>query len=200
MTAAQQMSRQRGISLMESLVAIVLMALGILGVLGSQLRTLADTQSGMRRAQALRLIDDLSERLKNQPDAMGQRQAYVLDWGAAPIVAKDCRIAAAAVEDFCDAAELRTYDLQRWLQGVREQLPHGDAALFLPSADSRQLGVMLAWHENERPGAALATAAPAARPGQARCPDGRQCHLQYLSLTQRCLPDRQSPSAWHCAE
>ena len=56
---------QRGISLIESLVAIVVMALGILGILGVQMRTLADTQSGVRRAQAIRLIEDLSERTQD---------------------------------------------------------------------------------------------------------------------------------------
>ena len=49
---------QRGISLIESLVAIVVMALGILGILGVQMRTLADTQTGVRRAHAIRLIED----------------------------------------------------------------------------------------------------------------------------------------------
>lgn len=52
--------RQRGISLIESLVAIVVMALGILGILGVQMRTLTDTSTTVRRAQAIRLIEDLS--------------------------------------------------------------------------------------------------------------------------------------------
>ena len=59
--------RQRGITLIESLVAIVIMALGILGILGVQMRTLADTQTGVRRAQAVRLIEDLSERIQVSP-------------------------------------------------------------------------------------------------------------------------------------
>ena len=61
--------RQRGFSLIESLVAVVVMALGILGILGVQMRTLADTQTGVRRAQAIRLIEDLSERIKLNPNA-----------------------------------------------------------------------------------------------------------------------------------
>ena len=71
---------QRGISLIESLVAIVVMALGILGILGVQMRTLADTQTGVRRAQAIRLIEDLSERVKSQPNGLGVMDAYVRDW------------------------------------------------------------------------------------------------------------------------
>ena len=49
-------SRQsiRGITLLESLVAILVIALGIFSVLGIQLRTLSDAQAGIRRSQALR--------------------------------------------------------------------------------------------------------------------------------------------------
>ena len=61
---------QRGITLIESLVAIVIAALGILGILGMQMRTLTDTQTSVRRAQAIRLIDDLSERIKVCPNSL----------------------------------------------------------------------------------------------------------------------------------
>lgn len=193
------LSTQGGISLVESMVAIVVMALGILGVLGVQLRTLADTQAGVRRAQALRLIEDLSERLKTHPNALGQAEAYVLPWASALPQTTDCQTSSREIEVLCDAAGLRAFDLHRWLQGVRAQLPHGDATLFLPQPSSRQLGVMLAWHENEKPGTAL----PRVSPGDDRlpeCPSGRQCHLQYLSLSQRCLPDREQPMLVHCAQ
>ncbi len=72
---------QRGISLIESMVAIVVMALGILGILGVQMRTLADTQTGVRRAQAIRLIEDLSERMKVNPNALGSLGNYTTGWG-----------------------------------------------------------------------------------------------------------------------
>ena len=48
--------RQHGISLIESLIALIVTALGILGVVGVQMRTLTDTSSTVRRAQAIRLI------------------------------------------------------------------------------------------------------------------------------------------------
>ena len=66
-------TRQRGITLLESLIAIVVAALGILGILGVQMRTLTDTQTSMRRAQAIRLIEDLSERMRVHPNALRQR-------------------------------------------------------------------------------------------------------------------------------
>ncbi|HRN05700.1 MAG TPA: prepilin-type N-terminal cleavage/methylation domain-containing protein, partial [Ottowia sp.] len=46
---------QRGVTLIESLVALVVVAVALFGILGIQMRTLVDTQSGVRRAQAIRL-------------------------------------------------------------------------------------------------------------------------------------------------
>jgi type IV pilus assembly protein PilV len=80
----RQIGKQRGITLLESLIAIVVAALGILGILGVQMRTLTDTQTSMRRAQAIRLIEDLSERMKVNPNALSGINTYVTGWTATP--------------------------------------------------------------------------------------------------------------------
>ena len=71
---------QRGITLIESLIAILIMALGILGVLGVQMRTLSDTQTSVRRAQAIRVIEDLSERIKVNPNGLANINTYLTSW------------------------------------------------------------------------------------------------------------------------
>ena len=48
MRSSIPLHRQHGITLIESLVAIVVAALGILGILGVQMRTLTDTQTTVR--------------------------------------------------------------------------------------------------------------------------------------------------------
>lgn len=202
--AAQR--RQSGISLIESLVAIVVMALGILGILGVQMRTLTDTSTTVRRAQAIRLIEDLSERMKTNPSALANLNAYVSNFAAAPSVGT-CATG-------CNQAQLAAYDLAVWKRGVRENLPLGKASIFVPPAESalpagqgRQLGVMIAWRENERDtstgtggykddidatkvraddgslsaGGGTDTAVNA-------CPDNHTCHLQYIPVPSRCAP------------
>ena len=69
--------RQHGISLIESLIALIVTALGILGIVGVQMRTLTDTSSTVRRAQAIRLIEDLSERMKVNPNAVAVQDSYL---------------------------------------------------------------------------------------------------------------------------
>lgn len=188
-------THQKGISLVESLVAIVVMALGILGVLGVQMRTLADTQSGVRRAQAIRLVEDLSERIKVNPSGLSNMGSYTAAWAlalpAAPAV--NCQTTA------CSSANLATFDRNLWLANVRSTMPLGDASIFFvadePAAGNRrQLGVMISWRENERADGAgdntyMAGLTPSSTgTANVSCPAGRSCHLQYIQPTARCTP------------
>jgi type IV pilus assembly protein PilV len=189
---------QRGITLLESMVAIVVMALGILGVLGVQLRTLADTQTSVRRAQAVRLIEDLSERIKVNPDGLNSMGNYVTAWNAAvPAAPVDCTSVA------CNSTNLAKYDLSLWLTNVRSTMPLGDASVFLvadetDASNRRQLGVMMSWRENEREHKKAdgtvdtnytAGIAPAGTGGaNVNCPTDRICHLQYIQVISRCAP------------
>ena len=151
--------RQRGITLIESLVAIVVPALGILGVVGVQMRTLSDTQTTVRRAQAIRLIEDLSERLKVHPNALNAvnptgagTASYIADTWDSALTEPDPKCDAAK----CEPAQLAAYDLWAWRTLVRSTMPAGDGVIFLTEGEDgatgnqRQLGVMLRWRENER--------------------------------------------------
>jgi len=190
---------QRGISLIESMVAIVVMALGILGIVGVQLRTLSDTQTGVRRAQAIHLIEDLSERIKVNPNALLNIGGYAMAWGTNPTGAPDCKATA------CTTAQIIQYDLQEWKRLVNNTLaPQAntaadataltDATIFIPADETvasnrRQLGVMIRWRENER-----STSADYRDPvstdttggAGVTCDVGWTCHLQYIQVSTRC--------------
>ena len=188
--------RQHGISLIESLVAIVVMALGILGILGVQMRTLTDTSTTVRRAQAIRLIEDLGERLKVNPNAMATVDSFKADFSYAPTYTAN------ACDSGCDAASLAAFDLAKWKKTVANTLPLGQANIFWALGEGstakdpnrRQLGVMISWRENERDGtktdaidATKGTASGGAG-SAATCPPDRICHLQYIPVSARCAP------------
>ncbi|WP_395028517.1 type IV pilus modification protein PilV, partial [Comamonas odontotermitis] len=96
-------TRQRGVTLLESLIAIVLAALGVIGMIGIQLRTLSDTQNTVRREQAIRLIEDLSERLKISPNALQNLNGYISNFANTP-TPNNCSAG-------CDAAAQATNDV-----------------------------------------------------------------------------------------
>ena len=191
---------QRGLTLIESLVAIFVTALGILGILGVQMRTLTDTQTTVRRAQAIRLIEDLSERLKANPNALTILDNYKNDWATTPPTGKNCGAA------LCNPTELAAYDLVQWTTAVK-LLPQGNANIFTAPGESgttnrRQLGVMISWRENERYDASTgykdeidATKVKASDGSLSAgagttvtCPTDRTCHLQYIPVSARCAP------------
>jgi len=186
MTSPPFRQSQQGFSLIESLVAIVVMALGILGIVGVQMRTLADTQNGVRRAQAIRLIEDLSERAKINPSALDNIAKYVKGFGPAGTPPIDCKFSA------CNSAQLAQYDVEIWKQAIANTLPLGDAAVFMSADEAtpgnqRQLGVMISWRENESDAAAAAIFTPdSTGTAGVSCPANRTCHLQYIQLNSRC--------------
>ena len=194
---------QRGITLIESLIAMVVMALGILGIVGVQMRALTDTQAGVRRAQAIRLIEDLGERLQSNPDALNYLSAYAASPGSAP----DCAAAA------CTPQQLAAFDVRQWHRNVAAALPAGSATVFIPQGGARQLGVLVGWNENRfNAGGKDATTAQTtallapmvvagtdAAGNAVNCPDNQSCHIQYLQPTQRCAPWTVGGAGLYCA-
>ncbi|MBS0476226.1 MAG: type IV pilus modification protein PilV [Proteobacteria bacterium] len=194
--------RQRGITLIESLVAIIVAALGILGILGVQMRTLTDTQTTVRRAQAIRLIEDLSERLKVNPNAVAAMANYVSDFNNLPSpVSGSCASG-------CNGTDQAKQDLFLWKESVKV-LPMGKANIFIPVPEAalppeqrRQLGVMIAWRENERQDLSTTDKentdatkvrdvngiAQNAAGSAAACPADHTCHLQFIPISARCAP------------
>jgi type IV pilus assembly protein PilV len=125
---------QQGVSLIESLVALVVLAFGVMGLLGLQLRTMVNNQNSNHMATAARLADGLFETIKANPNATQALNAnfnvndplnaaqwgwlanYANAWGNLPAVATDC------TTGFCTAAAKATWDLNRWKQTVRQKL------------------------------------------------------------------------------
>lgn len=210
-TPYQPPQKQRGITLLESLIAIVVAALGILGILGVQMRTLTDTQTSMRRSQAIRLIEDLSERLKINPNALTSINSYVQGWTATPPTAEASKKCVGTT--LCTQAELVDYEIKSWKRLVEQTLPLGNATTFLAAADGdssntsnrRQLGILVRWRENERVDFkddddkklyknSINTGATAFKSDGSSidptfCPDNYTCHLQYIPVSARCAPD-----------
>ena len=60
--------RQRGTSLIEALVALLVLALGVMGMAAVQTRTLATARTTNLRAVAIRAAEDLQERIQANSD------------------------------------------------------------------------------------------------------------------------------------
>ena len=64
------MTDQRGVGMVEILIALLVMSIGLLGYAGLQLRALNSTEEAHYRTQAIAIAQDLAERIAANPQSM----------------------------------------------------------------------------------------------------------------------------------
>lgn len=108
------MKRAAGFTLLEVLIAVTVLALGVLGLAAMQVRGLQGNHSAEQRFMATVLAQDLTERMR--ANAPGVREGRY-DGGAPGAV--DCVVTS------CTPAEMAGFDLARWSADLAAQLPAG---------------------------------------------------------------------------
>ena len=183
MTATHhQQQHMHGIALIEALVATLILSLCLLGLSALHLRTLAQSQQSTHRLQAIRLIEDFSERLHALPNPTTvATHLHTQGWqtGAPQAPSSAC------YSSSCNASTLATVLRQQWLRQVFATLSQAQANVFATTS-SQQLGVALAWpnHDAAR-GDAMGLLSHPLATGNASvdCPANHSCHFQLLHLS-----------------
>lgn len=106
--------RSRGFTLIECLVALVVLSIGLLGAAASLLTSLGAHAEALRRATALELVRDVANRIRANTAA---RAAY------------DTRAAAAAadcVASACDAGARAARDRAHFIDAARSAFPFAE--------------------------------------------------------------------------
>ena len=99
---------QHGVGLMEILVALLVLAIGVLGFIALQYRAVEATNESTYRVQAINIARDISERIRVNRGAFLTYEAKLAKPVADQIKAgKDCS------ENNCTAAELADYDVSQ---------------------------------------------------------------------------------------
>ena len=106
--------RQRGISMVEALVALVVIAVGMLGIAGLYLSSLQASRSAKLRSHAVELAGSIADRIRANRDAGAAYDTASYDEDPAE---GDCEA------DRCTPAALAEDDLARWLADIRATLP-----------------------------------------------------------------------------
>ena len=117
-------SCQRGFSLLEVMIAVLILAIGLLGIAGLQVTAKRSNYEAVQRTTATMLIRDMIERMRANPT---QLDTYT-NTGAGRTFSPSAGITTANTVCFgsgvtCDAATIATYDLYEWenaLAGVTE--------------------------------------------------------------------------------
>jgi type IV pilus assembly protein PilV len=102
-------SKQRGMSMIELLVAVLVLAIGILGITGLQMVSLQNNRGALFRAEAVQLAYDMMDRVRANPVGAVPGQAYSgLGLTAAPPASADC------VANNCSEAQMVLFDQAIW--------------------------------------------------------------------------------------
>ena len=146
MPVLKRTSRQQGFSLVEVLIALVIMSVGMLGIAGLYVQSLQAGRTSMFRHHAVALAGDITDRIRANPTA-GVAYAGV---GA------DNSCVAANVD--CDVVGMAANDIWLWDQQAVDSLPNGDVVInFDDTVVPPVYTITVSWDEpGETPSYAIA--------------------------------------------
>jgi type IV pilus assembly protein PilV len=108
----------RGFTLVEVMVAMAVLAVGLLGIAKLSLGTVQSNGSAFMRTQATELIQQIVDDMRaNEPQAASG--GYNITLGTNPGAAPAC------ITGTCSAALIATFDLARWYTQLAALLPNG---------------------------------------------------------------------------
>ena len=112
--------RQRGFTMVESLVALVVLSIGLLGIAGLFVESLRSSRTALLRTHAVNLAGDIADRILANGNAEDSYDTAT--YGGAPAL-RGCAPDACSAGNNCSVAELAEDDLARWQDAVRFALP-----------------------------------------------------------------------------
>lgn len=120
MSLSHSKLRQRGITLIEVLVALVIMSIGLLGISSLYLETLRANRTSQLRGQAIDLVNDIADRIRANRRGRDAYVKAVTD----TITPGGCDVSKAYKPD-----ELAKDDVQCWVNIVNSRLPADEKGL-----------------------------------------------------------------------
>lgn len=151
--------RQRGSSLIEVLVSIVIASIGLLALAGVNAASIRYSKLSQFRATAALLANDIGERMRaNKTGVSASNYRYTDDFSA-QAAAPTAPTTTCGAGDSCTAAQIADIDLYQWRVTVRSMLPEGSVNLTY-NAGQVAADVFVVWRDpstsddDERPAGA----------------------------------------------
>ncbi len=126
--SANWIINQRGFTLIEILVAMLLLSLGVLGLIGMQSLALKNNLSAYHRSQATILAYDLADKMRANPAGVAANH-YQLALPDGVEHAGACVSYSGAIVGGCNAQKIAERDVFEWQLRISELLPGGAGVL-----------------------------------------------------------------------
>ncbi len=125
------LNNQQGVSLIESMIALLVISIGLLGIAALQITAMKQNNSALHHSQSVWISYDITDRIRSN---FGQFANYAtID--TSNTYAQDC------VTSACNSTEMITADAQNWATLV-QNLPSGRGIITSPVADELLIKVM----------------------------------------------------------
>lgn len=143
----QNHQNYQGFTLIEVLIAVVILGLGLLGLAALQASSLRNNNSAYNRSQATQLAYDIADRIRTNRSVAG---SYITTMSAV-----NCSTSAspptpptpncASTTSACTPTQLAATDLYQWKDAMTCTLPSGQGSIALSSAI---FTVTINWDDN----------------------------------------------------
>ncbi|MEM7431470.1 MAG: type IV pilus modification protein PilV [Pseudomonadota bacterium] len=134
--------RQRGFSLVEVLIALVIMSVGMLGIAGLYVHSLQAGRTSQFSHQAVTLAGDVADRIRANPTA-----------GADYAGAGGANNACGGVASNCDATAMADSDIFLWKDQAQNTLPGGQVDVtYDDTTTPPQFTISVSWEDPGSPG------------------------------------------------
>jgi type IV pilus assembly protein PilV len=141
---------QSGFSLVEALVALVVLSVGMLGIAALYMESLRSARTALFRSQAIVLATDMGDRIRANLTAVDN---YAKTEDATGTLTSNCETASAG----CNPQTMAAHDIARWHNsldgrvGAPTSLPGGRGTITItpPGAGStlRSIAIIVSWTE-----------------------------------------------------
>ncbi len=134
---------QVGASLLEVLIAIVIMSFGLLALAGMTTASLQYSKIAQFQTIGVQMSVDISDRMRANTDgfkANSYNKTTVYSSSTAAITVPTCATATA-----CTSAEIASIDLAQWRNALRSNMPGGDAYVQRDTVNTLAVDIWIMW-------------------------------------------------------
>ncbi len=133
----------KGFTLVEVLIALVVLAIGLLGMASLMMNSLQSSQGAYLRSQASLLTYDIVERMRANRGQATSSDAYTLTENAAATSDPGCK------NSGCSSTAQAQLDLHEWRTALEEGIPGATATIG--RANGNEYTIKILWEESSAP-------------------------------------------------
>ncbi|WP_353571734.1 type IV pilus modification protein PilV [Candidatus Albibeggiatoa sp. nov. BB20] len=134
-----------GFSMLEMMIALLILSIGLIGIASLQARGQQFNHSAYVRTQVAFLAYDIMDRMRSNKDNLDNGNAdnggYAFQEGSCPEVSVNCD------KDVCIATDVVNYDLGNWCKSLASSLPLGKGIISWDNTDSLYT-ITISWTED----------------------------------------------------